>query len=251
MEQKPGSAALESRFRDLTRLSSSGGRARFMGFLDEREAFAVHGFAQREKERCTMLWGGYPDAERVMFGAFPDFMQPDGDAFPIAAVTAAFRKCDRLSHRDFLGALLHAGIERSALGDILVEEGRCVFFCRDEISGFLISQISKIGGIGVRLSEGYGEPLPQAHHFEEWTAVIASARLDCAAAAAVSTSREKASELIRSGLVQLNHETVVSPSEEIREGDKLSVRGKGRFVLDRVGPVTKKGRLIIRGRKYL
>lgn len=251
MENKPDDSALETRFRDLVRLSASGGRIRFSAFLDEREAFAAQKLAKCEKTGNILLWGGYSGAERVMLGVFPDFMQPDGVKFPIDAVTAAFRKCDRLSHRDFLGALLHAGVERSALGDILVEEGRCVFFCRSEISDFLLLQITKVGGTGVRMAKGFDGPLPEAHHFEEWDAVVASARLDCAVAAAVSTSREKAAAMVRSGLVQLNHEISVSPPEEVREGDTLSVRGKGRFVLDRLGPVTKKGRLMIRGRKYL
>jgi len=251
MERKPDAFMLETRFRDLTRLCASRGGARFSAFLDESEALAALKLAKREKAVNILLWGGYAGAEREMLGVFPDYLQPDGAEFPIDAVTAAFRKCDRLSHRDFLGALLHTGIERSALGDILVEEGRCVFFCRREISDFLLLQVSKIGGTGVRMTKGCEEPLPEAHRFEEWDAVIASARLDCAVAAAVSTSREKASAMIRSGLVQLNHETIVSLSEEVREGDTISVRGKGRFALDQLGPVTKKGRLILRGRKYL
>jgi RNA-binding protein YlmH len=250
-ERKPEAPELETRLRDLMRLCACGARCRFSAFLDESEAFGARRFAKREQAGNVLLWGGYPGAERVMFGVFPDFMQPDGAKFPIDAVTAYFRRCDRLSHRDFLGALLHAGIARSALGDILVEEGRCVFFCRSEISNFLLLQITKIGGTGVRMTKGFEEPLPEAHHFKAWEAIVASARLDCATAAAVSTSRGKASAMIRSGLVQLNHEAVVSPSEEVGEGDILSVRGKGRFALDQVGPVTKKGRLIIRGRKYL
>lgn len=250
MEQKRDDEALASRFRDAVRLSQNG-QARFLGFLDEREATAAESFAKRNGLSNVLLWGGYPGAERVMFGAFPEFLEPDGAAFPIAAVTARYRTCDRLSHRDFLGALLHAGLSRAALGDILAEEGRCVFFCRAELADFLLSQVEKIGGVGVRLTQGFEEPLPAAHRFEEWSAVVASARLDCTVAAAAGTSREKAAELIRSGLVQQNHAAVLSPDAAVREGDKLSVRGKGRFVLDRLGPVTKKGRLSIRGRKYL
>lgn len=250
MERKEGDAALESRLRDAVRLSASG-RARFFGFLDEREADAAKRLAARESLPNVRLWGGYAGAERVLFGAFPDFLEPEDGAFPIAAVTAAYRARDRLSHRDFLGALLNAGIERRAVGDILVGEGRCVFFCRGEIAGFLLSQVEKIGGVGVRLTRGYDGPLPQAHRFADWHAAVASARVDCVVAAAVSTSRTKAAELVRSGLVQINHETVVSPDSAVREGDGISVRGKGRYVLDRVGPLTKKGRLSVRGRKYL
>ena len=251
MNPKEGDAALEARLYDAVRLSASGGRARFFGFLDEREAGVVERLAGRNGFSNVLLWGGYPEAERVMLGAFPDFLKPEGEAFPVSAVTVAYRACDRLSHRDFLGALLGAGVERPALGDILAEEGRCVFFCRSGIVPFLLSNVGKIGNVGVRLREGLDEPHPAAHRYEEWSAVVASARLDCIVAAAGGGGRGGAAEWIRSGLVQLNHETVVSPAAAVREGDKLSVRGKGRFVLDRVGPVTKKGRLSVKGRKYL
>ena len=81
--------------------------------------------------------------------------------------------------------------------------------------------------------------------------MIASARLDCAVAAALGTSREKASAIIRSGLVMLNHEETDSVSLAVGDGDIISIRGKGRFILDSVGPPTKKGRLKLAGRKYI
>ena len=98
---------------------------------------------------------------------------------------------------------------------------------------------------------GVTGPLPQAGNFEDFSAVVASARLDCIVAATIGTSREKSSELIRTGLVMLNHEVNTSVSAAVEQGSKVSVRGKGRFVFDRLGPVTKKGRLSIAGRKYI
>ena len=38
----------------------------------------------------------------------------------------------------------------------------------------------------------------------------------------------------------LNHEVVTSVSTQVTEEAKLSIRGKGRYILDRIGPVTKK-----------
>lgn len=242
---------LDARIADAVRLAETGRRARFVGFLDEHEARQAVKLLEHGRRDNTMFWGGYPDAERVVFGAFPDFLAPDAGEFPIAVLTVSFRPQDRLTHRDFLGALLHTGVERSSLGDILTEEGRAVIFCRQEISHFLCSQTEKIGGVGVRISEGVQEPLPAAHHFADFSSVVASARLDCLVAAAVGTSREKAAGMIRSQLVELNHEAVLSPSADVREGDILSVRGEGRFAIDRLGPVTKKGRLSIAGRKYI
>lgn len=251
MDKQSADAILEAKLCDAVRLAQSGSQPRFVGFLDERQALAAQKTINHILFKNYMLYGGYDGSERVVFGAFPDFIAPDAAKFPISAVTASYRACDRLTHRDFLGALLANGIQRETLGDILVEEGRCVIFARSEISEFILSQTEKIGRVGVRLVKGAMQPLPSGRNFEDFSAVVASARLDCIVAAAIGTSREKSSEIIRAGLVMLNHEVNTSVSAVVAPDSKLSIRGKGRFVLDRFGPMTKKGRLSIAGRKYI
>ena len=241
---------LEARVADAVRLAC-GGRPRFVGFLDECEAECAKKLLRRREQDRVLFWGGFPEAERVVMGAFPDFYTPSPDGFPVVGLTVRFRRQDRLTHRDFLGALLHAGVERPSLGDILVEEGRAVVFCRSGVAEFLCTQVGKIGGAGVRIAAGFSVPLPAAHRFAPFSSVVASARLDCLVAAAAGTGRSEAAELIRRQMVQLNHEPPVSLSEEVHEGDTLSVRGEGRFVVDRLGPPTKKGRLVVSGRKYV
>lgn len=251
MEKQSADAIFEAKLCDAVRLAQSGAKPRFVGFLDERQALAAQKIMNRLSFKNYMLWGGYDGSERVVFGAFPDFAEPNTESFPIAAVTASYRACDTLTHRDFLGALLANGLQRETLGDILVEEGRCVIFSRGEVTDYLLSQTQKIGRVGVRLVKGAVLPLPVGRSFEDFSAVVASARLDCIVAAAIGTSREKSSEMIRAGLVMLNHEVNISVSAAVAPDSKLSIRGKGRFVLDRLGPVTKKGRLSIAGRKYI
>ena len=247
-----GDALLEARILDAVRLCEKTYQPRFAGFLDEREAGIAQRAARREGFSRFLLWGGHENAERVMFGAFPDYYgDPEPSEFPLCAVTVRYRACDSLTHRDFLGSFLAAGITRASLGDILVGEGRSVVFVREEIADFLLGQISKIGRVGVKLSRGAEEPLPQGRGFQHISAVIASSRLDCAVAACCGLSREKAASLINSGAVLLCHEEILSASAPVAEGDKLSVRGKGRYVVDRVGPPTKKGRLSFQARKYL
>lgn len=124
------------------------------------------------------------------------------------------------------------------------------FFVRKEVSSVLLDGIQKVGRVGVSIQSGFQQPLPVAHRFKEISGVVASPRLDCLAALLTGLSREKAAGLIRSGLVMVDHEVFQEPSLTVREGVNLSVRGTGRFIIDRLGPVTKKGRLNVAGRKY-
>ncbi|CAB1248657.1 MAG: YlmH/Sll1252 family protein [Oscillospiraceae bacterium] len=250
-QQMSGDAVLLAKIKDAVALSQQRGYAHFVGFLDERAAAVSRQYMESTYFKNYMLWGGFAEAERVVFGAFPDFLEPSPEAFPISAVTASFRQCDSLSHRDFLGAFLGAGLKRKSIGDILVEQGRAIVFCREELKPFLLSQIVKVGRVGVKLSEGAKKPLPHAHTYQELNGVVASARLDCLTAAMVGMSREKAATMIAEGGVEVNHFVQISSSKELQEGDLLSIHGKGRYQITRLGPVTKKGRLSFAGKKYV
>ena len=251
MEKSRGDSLLEARLSDALRMAEQKNRRAFLGFFDEREAALARAFLRRSRCENFLLWGGHEEAERVMLGVFPDYQEPEASPLPLAALTVSYRKEDVLTHRDFLGALLACGVERASLGDILVGEGRAVLFAREEIAPFLAEQVEKIGRVGVRLALGAQEPYPAAHRYEDFSAGVAPPRLDCVVAAAAGLSREKAAALVSSGLVVLNYKEETSSSAQVEEGAKLSIRGKGKFVVDRLGPLTKKGRLCISGRKYV
>lgn len=221
----------------------------FIGFLDETEAAFCGDYLKREHTEA-MLWGGFKDSERKMLGLFPDYLSPEPSLFPISEITFSFREADALSHRDFLGSFMGLGVERSVVGDILVEKGRCVAFVRSEMEQYFLQNIKKIGRTGVKITVGAARPLPQAHSFQELSGVVASARLDCLVALVCKTSREKAAAMVTAGLVMLNHREILSVSEHISEGDILSVRKHGKFIIDTLGPLTSKGRLSVKCRKY-
>lgn len=238
---------LTAKLKDCVR--TAGRRPCYLGFLDESEAAFCRDFLKREP--CGyLLWGGYQGAERVMAGFFPDYMEPSTEDFPIAALTFSCRPGDKLSHRDFLGAFMALGIERSVVGDILVEEGRAVAFVRREMERYFLDNLQKIGRVGVRIAPGYQAPLPAVREYKDISGVIASNRLDCIAALLCRTSREKAARLIASGAVLVNHQEALSVDRRLEERDIVSIRGHGKFILDSFGPLTGKGRLNVKCRKY-
>ena len=235
---------------DAAELCERRNRPVFTDFLTEAEQTAAE-LLMKRRHVNFLLWGGFEDAERRMLGVFPPYDEPDGNLFPMDGITAAFRTADSVEHRSVLGTLMAQGIERGCVGDILIESGRCVFFCRNTVTRALLADVTKIGGVGVRLSQGYAEPLPAAHSFKEISLTVASARLDCVTAALAGVGRGRAEELITAGEVMINSVVCKKVSQSVSEGDRLTVRGTGKFIIDDLGNVTRKGRLILSARKYV
>ena len=93
--------------------------------------------------------------------------------------------------------------------------------------------------------------MPWVQQYAPVGGVVASERLDCLVAFLAGTGREKAAQMVHAGLVSVNHREADSVSHRVNEGDIISIRRYGRFIVDMLGPVTKKGRLSVKCRKYI
>ena len=100
------------------------------------------------------------------------------------------------------------------------------------------------------MEEWDGGFLPENCDFENIVITVSSARLDSVVSAVLSLSREKSAEQIRQGRVFVNSAETDNVSRILREGDKISVRGYGKFLLEGFSGLTKKGRLKINIKKY-
>lgn len=215
----------------------------FMPFMSERKQALLFSELKKAYFDNYLFFGGYGNSERKMLGLF--FDEPCEDCFPISAVEFSFRKCDKLTHRDFLGALMSLGIERETVGDILVEDGRAVVFVKTELSDYIMSQISKVGRVGVKVDDADLSKLPQGRGFEEKTYIVSSLRLDNIVAAVCRLSREKTRTVIMADSVCVNFEETKNVSLNLKEDDVFTIRGKGKFVLKSILGTTGKGRIRI------
>lgn len=242
---------LLARAEDAVRLCDKHSYPHFVGFVDERQRAVLSAAFRQPKGAATLFWGGYLEAERTFFGVFPDFMEADTALFPLTALECTYRETAALSHRDFLGTLLAAGIKREKIGDILCANGKTVLFVGEDVAPFLCEQITKVGGEGVMLSVGLSAPLDFTRTYKEIKMTVASPRLDNVVKALTGLSREKAAALVTGGFVSLCHLPCETVAKTVTEGDVLSVRGYGRFRIEALSALTKKERIILVAHKYL
>lgn len=230
--------------------------------------------------RC-FFWGGCRGAERCTAVFLPEWYIPDPepprhalpldtarrDAFaellcrepsireevPICALKIRGSGFKTLSHRDFMGGILSLGIERSTIGDItVISETEALVFALEKITPYILSELSRIGRDSVRVERFDCPPdylLPR--RYETLDITVSSARLDGVVRALTGKSRETAAEMIRSGLVELRYLQTDNVSAEVREGDILSVRGFGKYVIGETDGQTRSGRLRIKCRRYV
>ena len=221
----------------------------FTFFLDERQQQLAETVLASEKAQSYAFFGGFDEAQRRVLALLPETSYDDGQEYPIKAVTFTYRKADKLTHRDILGALMSLNIRRECVGDIIVGEGKSCTVVYDTVADDVLS-ICKIGRVGVKAAEGFDESLKPENSFKLINATVSSLRIDGVLSAAAGVSRDKAASLIRSSLVSLDHKQVSSVSKQIEAGEVFSVRGHGKFQLESCRE-TKKGRMNIVVKKYL
>ena len=242
---------LLSRAEDTLRLCDRRSAPCFLGFLDLHEQALLHPWLEKQAAGCFRFYGGYAEAERTLLGVFPEFLEPEDALYPLRTVAFRYQAERELTHRDFLGTLMSAGLRRESIGDILCGEGLGVLFLREEIVPFVTEQVTKVGGEGVRCEVDYAGALPAAHQFRPIHDTVASPRLDAVVKALIRCSRETAAQLIADGLVEVDHRAVSAVSSSVTAPCTVSVRGHGRFAVDRLDTPTRKGRIVLEARQYI
>jgi len=197
----------------------------------------------------------HPEAERRMLVYLPEYLDNsffDTENSPIVCLRAEFYEGDTLSHRDFLGALMGAGIGRETVGDICVGISSCDFFVTKEIAPYIQQNFLSAGRTHLRLTQiplsEVSVPEPETKEIRD---TLASLRLDSVIAAGFRVGRSAAVQYVTTGWAAIDGLPCEKPDKLVSEGCKISVRGLGKIKLDTVNGQTKKGRISIIIKRYV
>ncbi len=200
------------------------------------------------------FYGGYDGAERRLILFLPDWLDKESaeTEAPVRVLRAAYREEFKLTHRDLLGSLMGLGVVREKLGDILVTAESADVVAAESVADFLRSNWVSAGRAKLDVTEVESRNIHiPVQRCEEIRDTVSSLRLDAVCSTGFRMARGRAAELIASGRVQLNWRETTKGDRILSEGDTVSARGFGKFVLAEVGGLTKKGRISIMVRRYL
>ena len=200
-------------------------------------------------------FGGYGDAERKMLVYLPDYLEEsalmDEDS-PVVCLRATFYQGDSPNHRDFLGALMGAGIGRETVGDICVGKASCEFFVTAEIAPYILHNFTAAGRTKLHLDRislsAASIPEPEVKEIKD---TLASLRLDSVISSGFRIGRSLASQYVTQGKAAIDGLPCEKPDKAVAEGAKISVRGLGKIKLQTINGKTKKDRISVVIHRYV
>lgn len=216
-------------------------------FLDLRQQELAQAVAVNEPDIEWRLDGGYEHAERQRLVVFPHWeLQAVAN---IAYLRIVHKELPAVSigHRDYLGAVLNLGLKREKLGDIVVQNDAAFLIADIGIADFVCQQLTR-----VKHSTAAAEIISnddfvfQSPELKTIQVSLASLRLDAAIAAAFNLSRSDVDTYIETGNAKINHREANKCSAAVKMGDLISVRGLGRFRLDEIRGISRKGRFYVK-----
>nr|WP_296265337.1 YlmH/Sll1252 family protein [uncultured Merdimonas sp.] len=243
---------LQKRFGELSRAAYNRGIVTFSDFLNLNELNILHTTPKNQFSCRYETFGGYAFSERQMAAFLPDALYYEYQ-YPIQTIeiTPSSKKfAEELTHRDYLGAVMNLGIERSKIGDILTLEGSAVLFVKEELAGYITDQLTRVRHTVVKTALLDGFQADYQPEYETIKGTVASVRLDTVLSLAFPMSRSKLTGYIEGGRVFVNGRLITSNGYRLKEGEIISVRKMGRIIYDGILSETRKGRYMISVRKF-
>ena len=231
----------------------------YTDFLDLAQIELVQKFINKTKIDNYMSYGGFEQAERKIFVFYPEKFNSTVVEKNLSSIVQIIRielpedLKGKYTHRDYLGAVIKLGIERKKVGDIIVDNTGADIIIDKDISKFLLDNL---GGL-TRFSKSEItvqniEDLRQVEiRKEEIEIIVSSMRLDNVISELARCSRNKALDIINTERVFVNFQCETKKTKQIKIGDMITIRGKGRFFIKELVGQTRSGRIVIKIEKFI
>lgn len=231
----------------------------YTDFLDLSQIELVQKFINRIKIENYMSYGGFEQAERKIFVIYPEKFNSTVVEKNLSNIVQIIRielpddLKGKYTHRDYLGAVIKLGIERKKVGDIIVDSNGADIIIDKDVSKFLVENLGSLTRFSKSTItvQNIEDLRPVEIKKEEIEIIVSSLRLDNVISELARCSRNKALDIINTERVFVNFECETKKTKQIKPGDMVTIRGKGRFFIKEIVGQTRSGRTVIRVEKYI
>ena len=244
---------------DKIEFSKSREKLEFTDFLDMYQISLVENFLRKINFKNYKFFGGYEDSERKVLIIYPDKYNDKmieknySKMLKIVRIELPEEEQGKYSHRNYLGGIVKLGLKREKVGDILVSNEGADIIVVDDFKEILKNELPKLTRFeNSKISiEEISNIKKKEIKIEEVSIIVPSLRLDNIVSDLARTSRSKAAEIINQERVFVNGQNETKLSKQVKLGDIITIRGKGRFVIKEFTGTTRSGRTVIKIEKYI
>ena len=231
----------------------------YTNFLDLAQIELVQNYIDKLKIENYISYGGYEQSERKLFVIYPEKFNSTVVEKNLVSIVKIVRiqlpdeLKGKYAHRDYLGAVIKLGVKREKVGDIIVDNDGADIIVEKDISKFLLENLS--GLTRFSKSKITIEKIDNLRTVEvrreEREIIVSSLRLDNVISELARCSRNKALDIINMERVFVNFQCETKKTKQIKTGDMVTIRGKGRFYIKELVGQTKSGRVIVKIEKFV
>lgn len=244
---------------DKIEISKVKGRIDSTDFLDMYQVSLVESFLKKNKIEQYKLFGGYEDSERKILITYPEsyteeMVQKNYEKFlKVVRIELPEEEHGKYVHRNYLGGIVKLGLKREKVGDILVaNEGADIVVVSDfaEVLEKELPSLTRFENSKISITE-ISNLKKKEIKIENIEIIVPSLRLDNIVSDLARTSRSKASQIIAQERVFINGKNETKVSKQVKLGDIITIRGKGRFIIKDFKGTTRSGRTVVLIEKYV
>jgi len=225
---------------DKYEIYKKSGKSTYSNFLNPYELKVVTSYLKHSHIPYS-IYEPYSFLEKkiIYFGEYDNFIS-------FYQITAP----NELSHKQVLGSLFSIGLNETTIGDIFIEKGICYYTNLTRMNNYLEENLNSIGSQVVELKQ-IDELILEENHFELFTILVSSMRLDNIISKITSQSRNQVGQMFLDKKILLNYSEVKNTSILLKENDILSIRKVGKFKIGSSQGLTKKENIILEIYKYI
>lgn len=227
-------------------------------FLNMHQKNIVQKELNRLKEKNYVFFGGYEDAHSEVLVIYPSKFTEEiisdnlENIIKVIRIKLPKELVGKYEHRNYLSAVMMQGLERERIGDIIVHDDEAYIIVLKENAEYLKNSLQNLTRFRKSIIDiiDYTDIKIKPQEFEEFNIKVASNRIDAMVAEIVKTSRNKAEQYIDDKKVSINYQEESKYTRSVKENDVIVIRGKGKFIIDKIGEKNQKGRLTISIKQY-
>ena len=244
---------------DKIEFSKQREKIEYTDFLDMYQISLVKNLLKKIDFENYVLYGGFEEAERRVLIIYPEKYNLEmieknySKIMNVIRIVLPEEEKGEYSHRNYLGGIIKVGIKREKVGDILVSNDGADILVKSETTETLKKELAGL----TRFENAKFETIERKDirkleiKVEEINIIVPSLRLDNFVSDLARTSRSKAVQIIDSERVFINGQNETKSSKQIKLGDIITIRGKGRFIVKEFSGTTRSGRTVVKIEKYV